>query len=43
MNVDEKGSAKAQYKGKSYYFCSPTCQWAFDRDPERFVGKNPKS
>ena len=37
MEVDEKKAAKAQYEGKTYYFCSPTCQWAFNKNPKQFV------
>lgn len=41
MNVDEKKAAKAKYKGKTYYFCSPTCEWAFKHNPKQFLsGKN---
>ncbi len=39
MNVNEKKAAKAKYKGKTYYFCSPTCQWAFKENPKQFVKK----
>ncbi len=37
MNVDEKKAAKMQYQGKIYYFCSPTCKWAFEKEPQQFV------
>jgi YHS domain-containing protein len=37
MEVDEKKAAKKNYKGKIYYFCSPTCQWAFEENPEQFL------
>lgn len=37
MEVDEKNAAKKEYKGKTYYFCSPTCQWAFQENPEQFI------
>ncbi len=37
MEVDENKAAKIKYKGKTYYFCSPTCQWAFENNPEQFV------
>ncbi len=39
MEVDERKSAKEKYKGKVYYFCSPTCQWAFKENPEQFLNK----
>ena len=37
MEVDEKKVAKIKYKNKTYYFCSPTCQWAFESNPEQFI------
>lgn len=37
MIVNEKTAAKKTYKGKTYYFCSPTCQWAFEKNPEQFI------
>ena len=37
MDVDVKKAGKSKYKGKTYYFCSPTCKWAFDNNPEQFV------
>lgn len=39
MDVDEKKSAKVNYKGKAYYFCSPTCKWAFEKNPKQFIKK----
>jgi len=40
MTVDpEKAPAKAEYKGKTYYFCAPGCKAAFERDPERYLGE----
>ena len=39
MNIDEKKAAKIKYKVKTYYFCSPTCQWTFKENPEKFVKK----
>lgn len=41
MEVDEKKAAKLKYKGKTYYFCNPACQWAFKENPKQFIkGKN---
>ena len=37
MDGDEKRATKMNYKGKAYYFCSPTCQWAFKENPKQFV------
>jgi YHS domain-containing protein len=39
MKIDEKKATKLKHKGKVYYFCSPTCQWAFKNKPEQFVKK----
>ena len=38
MDVDEKKApATADYKGKTYYFCAPTCKQKFDRTPEKYA------
>jgi len=38
MTVDEKRAAgKSEYKGETYYFCSPGCKAAFDKDPEKYL------
>ncbi len=40
MDVDEKTAAgKSEYKGQTYYFCSLGCKRAFDKEPEKYVGK----
>ncbi|KFM19713.1 copper-translocating P-type ATPase protein [Marine Group I thaumarchaeote SCGC AAA799-P11] len=39
MDIDEKTAAKKEHNGKTYHFCSPTCQWAFEMDPEQFIQK----
>jgi YHS domain-containing protein len=40
MEVEEaKAAAKTEYMGVTYYFCAPGCKAAFDRDPEKYVGK----
>lgn len=36
----ESAAAKSEYKGKTYYFCSPGCKKAFDTNPEKYVGKS---
>ena len=39
MDVDEKtATLKSEYKGQTYYFCSPGCKKAFDEEPEKYVG-----
>ena len=38
MQVDPKtAAAKAEYKGKTYYFCSPGCKVSFEKDPEKYL------
>ncbi len=40
MEVDERTApAKTTYKGQTYYFCAPGCKEAFEREPEKYVGK----
>ncbi len=39
MDVEESTAAgKSEYQGKTYYFCSPGCKAAFDREPARYAG-----
>ena len=39
MKVDEKNAKyKSEYKGKTYYFCSPSCKEDFDKNPEKYLG-----
>jgi YHS domain-containing protein len=33
----ETAAAKAEYKGKTYYFCAPGCKVAFEKDPEKYL------
>ena len=38
MMVDEKkAAATSEYKGKTYYFCSPSCKEDFDKTPSKFI------
>jgi YHS domain-containing protein len=38
MEIDEKKAAeKVHYQGRTFYFCSPGCRAAFERDPEKYV------
>ena len=40
MDVDEKtASAKSEYQGKTYYFCSLGCKRDFDKDPKKYVSE----
>lgn len=38
MNVDEKtAAAREDYRGVTYYFCSPACRTAFQSKPEQYA------
>ncbi len=40
MLVDPKNAAaKSEYKGQTYYFCFHGCKQVFDKNPERYIGK----
>ena len=40
MDVDPKtASLKSEYMGKAYYFCAPGCKRSFDKEPDKYVGK----
>lgn len=32
-------AARSEYKGRTYYFCCPSCKEKFDKDPEKYVVK----
>ena len=39
MDIEPATAAgKSEYKGQTYYFCSPGCKKSFDKDPEKYVG-----
>lgn len=38
MQIDEKKAAgKAEYKGKTYYFCSSGCKTTFEQNPAQYA------
>ncbi len=38
MDIDPNTAAgKSEYKGATYYFCSPGCKKSFDKEPEKYV------
>jgi membrane fusion protein, copper/silver efflux system len=41
VNISDAKAAglTSEYRGKSYYFCSPKCKQQFDKEPQRYVGK----
>lgn len=41
MEIDPTSAAgKSDYKGETYYFCSPGCKVDFDKDPEKYLAPN---
>ena len=42
MQVDEKTAQfKTEYKGNTYYFCSPGCKKSFESEPEKYLKSGP--
>jgi Cu+-exporting ATPase len=37
VDTDNPPGGQSDYQGTSYYFCSPGCKVAFDRDPEHML------
>ncbi len=38
MQVHEQhAAAKTEHRGKPYYFCSPACKAAFDKNPQKYA------
>ena len=38
MDIDPATAAgKTEYKGQTYYFCSPGCKRSFEKDPEKYL------
>jgi YHS domain-containing protein len=42
-NTDSQYFPRAQYRGKTIYFCTESCLGAFNADPERFYRAHRKS
>ena len=41
MEVKEThAAATSTYQGKTYYFCAPGCKRAFEKEPEKYLGKS---
>ena len=38
----ETAAGKFDYKGVTYYFCSPGCRRSFEKDPERYLAADYK-
>ena len=42
MDVDPaRAAGSSEYKGQTYYFCSPGCVKRFNADPEKYLGPKP--
>ena len=40
MDIDPATAAgTSEYNDQTYYFCSPGCKKSFDKDPEKYLGK----
>jgi Cu+-exporting ATPase len=37
--VEGTAAATSEYRGKTYYFCSPACKAAFDKNPEKYAAR----
>src|SRR5512146_2605223 len=38
MDIEpDTAAGKSEYKGQTYYFCSPGCKRSFDKDPEKYL------
>jgi len=36
---DQKATAKSQFQGKNYVFCSDECKRKFDQQPQQFTAR----
>ncbi len=36
---DQKATAKTQYQGTNYFFCSDECKRKFDQQPQQYASK----
>ncbi len=44
MNDDEQNAVgKTEYRGNTYYFCSPGCKKSFDNEPEKYISGSVES
>ncbi len=42
MQVDERNAQyKAEYNGKTYYFCASGCKKVFESEPEKYLKGGP--
>jgi YHS domain-containing protein len=39
----QEAAGQSVYNGQTYYFCSPGCKKAFDKEPEKYLGGSQES
>jgi YHS domain-containing protein len=39
----EEAAGQSVYNGQTYYFCSPGCKKAFDKEPKKYLGGSQES
>ena len=40
---EDEAAGVSEYKGRKYYFCSPTCKKKFDANPEKYLHAGPEA
>ena len=40
VDPDLTHTQRSEYKSKTYYFCSPGCKQAFDKEPDKYVSQS---
>jgi YHS domain-containing protein len=40
---DQRATAKSQFQGQNYYFCSDECKRKFDQQPQQYASKAGKA
>jgi YHS domain-containing protein len=44
MEVEQLNAEhQVEHMGKTFYFCAPACKKAFQKDPEKYIGKAQKA
>ena len=39
VNIGKPGALKAEYQGKTYYFCNPMCRESFQKNPAKYASR----
>jgi P-type Cu+ transporter len=40
---DQKSTAKSQFQGNTYHFCSDDCKRKFDQQPQQFASRSSRA